>query len=61
MPFIEKDVEKDPGAAAEMQSKARAKGLTPRGVPVIDFRGELMLGFDQQRLAGLIDAKGKAI
>jgi glutaredoxin len=61
VPFIEKDVEKDPGAAAEMQRKASAKGLTPRGVPVIDFKGELMLGFDQQRLAGLIDAQGKAI
>ncbi|HKU42788.1 MAG TPA: glutaredoxin domain-containing protein [Polyangiales bacterium] len=59
--FTEKDVEKDPGAAAEMQRKASAKGLTPRGVPVIDFRGELMLGFDQQRLGQLIDRLGKAI
>ena len=59
--FTEKDVEKDPAAAAEMQRKASAKGLTPRGVPVIDFRGELMLGFDQQRLSALIDRLGKAI
>jgi glutaredoxin len=59
--FVEKDVEKDPSAAAEMQRKASAKGLTPRGVPVIDFRGELLLGFDQQRLSQLIDGLGKPI
>jgi glutaredoxin len=54
VPFVEKDVEKDPGAQAEMQRKAQAKGLTPRGVPVIDFRGEILLGFDQARLESLI-------
>jgi glutaredoxin len=58
VPFVEKDVEKDPGAAAEMQRKTSAKGLTPRGVPVIDFRGDIMLGFDQQRLGSLIAASG---
>jgi glutaredoxin len=52
--FIEKDIEKDPGAAAEMQRKASAKGLHPTGVPVIDYHGELLLGFDQQRLNQLI-------
>lgn len=56
--FTEKDVEKDPGAAAEMQRKASAKGMTPRGVPVIDFHGELMMGFDQARLGQLIDGMG---
>jgi glutaredoxin len=59
--FVEKDVEKDPGASDEMMRKAQAKGLTPRGVPVIDFRGELMLGFDQSRIAALIDRAPKAI
>jgi len=52
--FIEKDIEKDPAAAAEMQRKASAKGLHPTGVPVIDYHGELLLGFDQQRLTQLI-------
>ena len=52
--FIEKDIEKDPAAAAEMQRKASAKGLRPTGVPVIDYHGELLLGFDQQRLNKLI-------
>jgi glutaredoxin len=59
--FVEKDVEKDPGAQAEMLQKAQAKGLSPRGVPVIDFRGEIMLGFDQARLEQLIDRYAKAI
>ena len=59
--FVEKDVEKDPSAAAELQRKASAKGVTPRGVPVIDFRGELLLGFDQQRLSQLIEQAAKPI
>jgi len=59
--FVEKDVEKEPGASEEMQRKAQAKGLRPRGVPVIDFRGEIMLGFDQARLSALIDRYSKAI
>jgi glutaredoxin len=59
--FVEKDVERDPGASDEMLRKAQAKGLSPRGVPVIDFRGEIMLGFDQARLDGLIDRYAKAI
>jgi glutaredoxin len=53
--FTERDVERDPGAQAEMQQKAHAAGRTPRGVPVIDFRGTILLGFDKQRLAQLID------
>jgi glutaredoxin len=61
VPFVEKDVESDPGASDEMMRKAQAKGLSPRGVPVIDFRGEIMLGFDQARLEGLIDRYAKAI
>ena len=61
MPFVEKDVEKDPGAQAEMLDKTRKKGLTPTGVPVIDFRGEIMLGFDQARLGQLIERYAKAI
>lgn len=59
VPFIEKDVEKEPGANEEMLRKARAKGLTPRGVPVIDFKGEIMLGFDRAHIEALLD--GKAI
>jgi glutaredoxin len=59
--FIEKDVEKEPGASDEMLRKARAKGLTPRGVPVIDFHGEILMGFDQQHMAKLLDRYAKPI
>lgn len=54
VPFVEKDIEKDAQANAEMQQKARAAGKTPRGVPVIDFRGEIMLGFSEAALDRLI-------
>jgi len=59
--FVEKDVEKEPGASQEMLQKARAKGLTPRGVPVIDFHGEIMLGFDRAHVKELIDRYAKPI
>jgi len=55
VPFVEKDIERDASAAAEMQQRAQAAGKTPRGVPVIDFRGEILLGYDQGALAKLID------
>lgn len=61
VPFVEKDIEKDSAAQAEMLTKARAKGVAPTGVPVIDFRGELLLGFDQARLSELIDRYGNAL
>jgi glutaredoxin len=52
--FVEKDIEKDAAAASEMQQKARAAGQNPRGVPVIDFHGHLLMGFDQATLDRLI-------
>jgi glutaredoxin len=60
VPFAEKDIEKDAQASAEMLQKARNAGKTPRGVPVIDFRGHIVLGFDQRELDQLID-KYKAL
>ena len=54
VPFVEKDIEKDAAANAEMQRKAHAAGQSPRGVPVIDFRGHLLLGFDQAEIDRLI-------
>jgi glutaredoxin 3 len=55
VPFVEKDVEKDADANNEMQRKAHAAGKRPTGVPVIDFHGHLMLGFDQATLDRLIE------
>jgi glutaredoxin len=50
IPFIERDVEEDPTAAADMRSAAAAAGLHPSGIPVIDFRGRIILGFDRDAL-----------
>jgi glutaredoxin len=55
VPFVEKDIEKDAAASAEMRRKAQAAGKTPRGVPVIDFRGHIVLGFDRGTLDRLIE------
>jgi glutaredoxin len=50
IPFIERDVERDPGARDAMLRAARAAGIRPNGIPVIDFRGRVMAGFDQGAL-----------
>lgn len=54
VPFVERDIEAEPGARAEMQAKARAAGLQPSGIPVIDVRGTIVTGFDQGRIARLL-------
>ncbi len=60
VPFIDKDVEKDPGAQAELEAKAAKAGLRPSGIPVIDVAGELMVGFDPDALHALLEKKGLA-
>jgi glutaredoxin len=57
IPFRERDVEKDTGADRELQAKARKAGVRVSGVPVTDFMGELVMGFDQARLERLIGTK----
>lgn len=52
--FAEKDIEKDPAAAAELMHKAREAGISTSGVPVIDVRGTLIQGFDPKRIAALL-------
>jgi len=54
VPFVEKNIERDAQARAEMNEKARAAGIRPTGIPVIDFRGTILTGFDQSRLERLI-------
>ena len=46
IPFIEKDIEKEPSAAQELARKAKRAGLKLGGVPVIDVFGQLMMGYD---------------
>lgn len=59
--FVEKNIERDPQAHAEMQAKCRAAGVSPSGIPIIDFRGTILTGFDPQRLAGLVEGRGAPI
>ncbi|MCA9580983.1 MAG: glutaredoxin family protein [Myxococcales bacterium] len=54
--FVEKDIERDPEARRELQGKLSAAGMRGGGVPVIDFRGTLVQGFDQGALERLMRA-----
>ena len=54
VPFVEKDIEREPGAREEMLAKARAAGIDGSSIPVIDFRGTVLTGFDPGRLDALI-------
>jgi glutaredoxin len=48
VPFIEKDIEQDGGAAREMQAKLASAGMRGGSIPVIDVRGKVMIGFDER-------------
>ncbi len=54
VPFEDKDVERDAGAAEELSRKAAAVGLRVGGVPIIDVHGTLVQGFDQRKLEQLL-------
>lgn len=55
--FVERDVEKDSGAQAEVSEKARRAGIRPQGVPVIDVYGELFVGFDEGALRAALQKR----
>ena len=54
VPFIERDVEKTPGAQRELSEKLRKAKLPSSGIPVIDVAGELIVGFDKPKLAAAL-------
>jgi glutaredoxin len=56
--FVEKDIEKEPGARSEMLQKARAQGVSTQGIPVLDVRGTMMGGFDANAVERLLASKG---
>lgn len=56
IPYVEKDVEKDPGAAREMQDKLARNGLHAGSIPVIDVRGKVMVGFNAGEIDGALGA-----
>ena len=47
-------LDRNRGADDELQAKARKAGVRVSGVPVTDFKGELVMGFDQAKLDQLI-------
>jgi glutaredoxin len=61
VPFVERDVEKMPGAQAELSAKLRAAGTPGGGIPVIDWAGTLVMGFDRPRLEELLKARPPAL
>lgn len=50
--YVEKDIEKDPAAAREMQQKLARNGLHTGSIPVLDVRGKVIVGFSP----GQVDA-----
>jgi hypothetical protein len=54
VPYQAKDIEKDPQAAAELKAKAAEGGVRTGSVPIIDVKGELLVGFDRARLEQLL-------
>jgi len=58
--FLDKDIEKDAGARGEMESKMTKADLKVIGsVPVIDFCGRIMVGYNEGLLLDLIKSQGK--
>lgn len=43
--YVEKDVEKDPGAGQEAVTKSGQ-----RGIPVVDIAGDIITGFDRPKI-----------
>ncbi|RMG16572.1 MAG: hypothetical protein D6729_10660 [Deltaproteobacteria bacterium] len=58
IPFIERDIEKDPGAADELRAKALAAGISAGGIPVTDVHGELVRGFAPKALEAALARAG---
>ncbi len=45
VPYVMKDIEETPGAQAEMSAKLAKAGLRGGQIPVIDVRGQILVGF----------------
>ncbi len=54
IPYAYKDIESDPAAARELQTKAARLGVPTDRVPILDVRGRLLLGFDRARLEAML-------
>jgi arsenate reductase-like glutaredoxin family protein len=54
IPFLDKDIERDPLARRELGEKAAKLGVPADRVPILEVRGRLLIGFDQARLEALL-------
>lgn len=61
VPFVERDIEQEPGARQAMMEAAQRAGIRPSGIPVIDFRGEVIAGFDRGALSRAIERSRAAL
>lgn len=57
VPFVERDVEKTPGAQQELSARLKAAGVPGGGVPVIDWGGTIVMGFDVAAMERLLREK----
>jgi glutaredoxin len=54
VPYVLKDIEQVPGAAAEMQQKLAKVGRRGGSIPVIDVRGQIIVGFSPSAVDGAL-------
>ncbi len=47
---VMKDIEEDPGAAAEMRQKLERSGQRGGSIPVIDVKGQILVGYSSGAL-----------
>ena len=54
IPYVEKDLETDQEAAADLQQKGAAQGIPVRGVPVFEIFGRIVPGFDPGTIVNML-------
>lgn len=54
IPAIEKDIERDPAAESEMQAKLARAGMHGGSIPVIDVKGNILIGFEPNALEAAV-------
>ncbi|MEO6599447.1 MAG: glutaredoxin family protein, partial [Polyangiaceae bacterium] len=57
---VDKDIDENPVAAAEMRQKLERAGRSGSSIPVIDLMGQILVGFSPMALDQAIDAARSA-
>ena len=58
IPFVMKDIDETPGAAAEMRDKLTRAGRHGGSIPVIDVRGQILVGYSPHSLDAALAKAG---